>query len=127
MDIDTLPLREKAIALKLLDLLPDISSKIVLLAPATNRGMFRNYISIFGKHISSYNLWQSDVQTEITYAVVVYEERCMHRNYRVFWHGKISMKIINIECMESIKFICSFSFLIEISMRGLLLGASVIG
>jgi len=36
----------------------------------------------------------------------------MHRNYRVFWHGKISMKIINIECMESIKFICSFSFLI---------------
>ena len=37
------------------------------------------------------------------------------------------MKIINIECMESIKFICSFSFLIEISMRGLLLGASVIG
>ena len=56
MDIDTLPLREKAIALKLLDLLPDISSKIVLLAPATNRGMFRNYISIFGKHIYSYNL-----------------------------------------------------------------------
>ena len=44
------------VALKLLDLLPDISSKIVLLAPATNRGMFRNYISIFGKHISSYNL-----------------------------------------------------------------------
>ena len=29
--------------------------------------------------------------------------------------------------MESTKFICSFSFLIEISMRGLLLGASVIG
>lgn len=44
------------IALKLLDLIPDISSKIILLAPATNRGMFKNYISIFCKHISSANL-----------------------------------------------------------------------
>lgn len=44
------------IALKLLGLIPDISSKIVLLAPATNRGMFRNYVSIFCKHIFSYKL-----------------------------------------------------------------------
>lgn len=35
------------VILKLLALFPDISSKIVLLAPATNRGMLKNYGKIF--------------------------------------------------------------------------------
>ena len=34
-------------------------------------------------------IWIKDKKNEITYAVVAYEERRMHRNYRVFWHYKI--------------------------------------
>lgn len=84
MDIDTLPLREKAIALKLLDLLPDISSKIVLLAPATNRGMFRNYISIFGKHISSYNLSDIYFSNRLNKSVIQnYEEKFAKGSFKL--------------------------------------------
>ena len=87
MDIDTLPLREKAIALKLLDLLPDISSKIVLLAPATNRGMFRNYISIFGKHISSYNLSDIYFSNRLNKSVIQnYEEKFAKGSFKLSIH-----------------------------------------